>query len=256
MNLHLFKLLIVDDENMVRLGFEKLIKWENYGIELCSSCSNGQEALDYILNNDIDILITDIKMPIMTGIELLTELSSRKMLPTVTLVLSAFDEYQLIRNCFKLNIDDYLLKSNYDESSVATSILNILNDKLGEKSKANDTQTYSYEISKVLDFLNKNYHNTITLKTLSSSVNYSEAYLSHLFSNELGVTITEYLTNLRVEKAKILLDTTSFKVYEIAIKVGFQNTEHFSRSFKKYAGISPKKYKQTSSDSGSFHVTI
>lgn len=129
----MFKLLIVDDENMVRLGFEKLIKWENYGIDLCYSCSNGKEALTYILNNHIDILITDIKMPIMDGIELLNELSSRNMLPTVTLVLSAFDEYQLIRNCFKLNIDDYLLKSNYDESSVVSSILKLLNDKLPQQ---------------------------------------------------------------------------------------------------------------------------
>ena len=245
----MFKLLIVDDENMVRLGFEKLIKWENYGIDLCYSCSNGKEALTYILNNHIDILITDIKMPIMDGIELLNELSSRNMLPTVTLVLSAFDEYQLIRNCFKLNIDDYLLKSNYDESSVASSILKILNDKLAINDKPEVTQTYSYEISKVLDFLNKNYHNNITLKTLSETVNYSEAYLSHLFSNELGVTIIEYLNKLRIEKARIFLDTTSFKVYEIAIKVGFQNTEHFSRLFKKYVGMSPKKYKQTSNDS-------
>lgn len=94
-----------------------------------------------------------------------------------------------------------------------------------------------------------NYHNNITLKTLSEAVNYSESYLSHLFSNELGVTIIEYLNRLRIEKAKIFLDTTSLKVYEIAIKVGFQNAEHFSRSFKKYVGMSPKKYKQTSNDS-------
>lgn len=242
----MLKLLIVDDEKMIRIGFEKLVNWEKYNIQLVPSCSNGKEALDYLINNPIDILITDIKMPVMDGITLLSELKNRHINLKVTLVLSAFDEYNLIRNCFKLNIDDYLLKSNYDESSIVSLMLKLIKAKEENDHKNENKISYSFEILQILDYLNKNYHKSITLKSISESINYSESYISHIFSKEVGLTITEYLTKIRVENAAALLENTSLKIYEISSKVGFQTVEHFSRSFKKCIGVSPKQYKSNS----------
>lgn len=237
----MFSVLVVDDEELIRVSFRRLINWEKYGLTLVKECINGKEALDYMINNPVDILLTDIKMPVMDGITLLEELNIRNITRKATIILSAFDEYDLVRSCFKLKADDYILKSNYDEDDIIKIILNIINKNSPPEIK--EENNYSHEINQVLDYLNKNFHRNISLKDISDYVCYSESYLSHLFSKEIGITVTEYLNTLRVEKAKYLLSTSNLKIYEVSSKVGFQSVEHFSRIFKKYAGTSPKQFR-------------
>lgn len=237
----MYKVLVVDDEKMIKLSFKKLINWEKYNLTLVNDCSNGEEALEYIINNPVDILITDIKMPIMDGVTLLKELKTRGITPLATIVLSAFNEYDLIRTSFKLNIDDYILKNNYDEDSIVELILNIINKKTPKNIEV--VPKCTSEITQVINFLKNNYHKNICLKSISDHVCYSESYLSYLFSKEIGVTVIYYLNKLRVEKAKELLHDSNLKVYEISSKVGFQSVEHFSRSFKKLTSTSPKQFK-------------
>lgn len=242
----MYKLLIVDDEEIIRFSFKKLFNWTKYNIDLVHECSNGKEALDYLTNNEVDILITDIKMPIMDGISLLKELNFRKILPKAIIILSAFNEYDLIRNSFKLSADDYILKSNYDEDEILKVINNVISKKFKKEEKAKEIS--SHEIRLVTEYLKKNYHQNISLKYLSEKFSYNDSYLSHLISKELGVTFVEYLNNIRVTRAKELLETTNLKIYEISTNVGFQSVEHFSRSFKRIAGKSPKEFRQLTSD--------
>lgn len=239
----MIKLLIVDNEKSIRIGFKKFIDWEKHGIEFINAFSNGCDALEYMLKNPIDILITDIKMPKMDGLTLLNELNNRNIKPKITIVLTESGEYQLVRNCFKLNVDDYLLKSNYNHHNIANLIHTILNDKFKLKEKYLNNRGYSFEVTRILDFLNNNYHKNVSLNSISESINYSESYLSHLFSKEVGMPLFEYLNKLRIEKAKFFLYNTNLKIYEISCKVGFKTVEHFSRLFKKYTGVSPKHYK-------------
>lgn len=237
----MYKLLIVDDEEIIRLSLKKLINWKDNNIELVGECSNGQVALDFLINNSVDILITDIKMPILDGISLLKELSFRGIVPKGVIILSAFNEYDLIRNAFKLSADDYILKSDYDEDEIIKVVNNVISKKFKEEKVSQDI--CSHEIRLVTDYLKKNYHENISLKYLSKKFSYNDTYLSHLISKELGITFVEYLNNLRVERAKELLSTTNLKIYEISTSVGFQSVEHFSRSFKKISGQSPKQFR-------------
>lgn len=241
----MLSVMVVDDEEMIRLSFRKLINWGKYNLNLVKECSNGEDALEYIINNHIDILLTDVKMPIMDGITLLKELKTRNITPLATIMLSAFDEYKFVRDSFKLNADDYVLKSDYDEDYIIKIILNVVNKKITPTLET--VQTFSYEITQILNYLDKNFHKNISLKNLSDLVSYSESYISHLFSEELGVPIMYYLNKLRVEKAKELLLNSNLKIYEISSKVGFQSIEHFSRSFKKHTGQSPKQLRSSTS---------
>lgn len=177
----------------------------------------------------------------MDGITLLRELETRNIRLLATIVLSAFNEYDLIRTSFKLNVDDYILKSNYDEDSVVKLILNTLNKN--QPSPIEDSICCTSVINQIITFLNNNYHKDISLKTISEYVSYNESYISHLFSKEIGVTIIDYLNKARVDKAKNLLINSNLKVYEISSKIGFHSVEHFSRSFKKHIGSSPKNFK-------------
>lgn len=84
----------------------------------------------------------------------------------------------------------------------------------------------------------------LTLASVADDVGLNEKYFSNRFTKETGETFSSYLTQLRVQKARELLRTTTFKVYEIAEMAGYRNPEHFNRMFKKVCGISPAQYRK------------
>lgn len=107
----MIKVIIVDDEPLLRLGLKSLIHWEENGFTIVGEASNGKEALELIRNADPDIIITDIKMPVMDGIELVREVS-RMHNGFEYIVLSCFDDFCYVKEAMKLGAADYLIKSD------------------------------------------------------------------------------------------------------------------------------------------------
>lgn len=109
----------------------------------------------------------------------------------------------------------------------------------------NKSMKVSRTIACAREFIRSNYSNdNLTLKLVSDYVQLSESHFSSTFTKEMGQTFIDYLTKVRIEKAKELIATTNLKIYEICEKVGYTNTEHFSRIFKRIVGSSPKDYKK------------
>ena len=102
---------------------------------------------------------------------------------------------------------------------------------------------YVDDIEKAKEYIDKNYMKNISLSTTSRSVNLSKNYFSRLFSEKTGKSFIEYLTEIRINKAKELILTTNLRMYEISEIVGYPNIEHFSRIFKISTGYSPAKFK-------------
>lgn len=128
----MFKILIADDEPIVRLGFKSLLNWEEHNMEISFEASNGKQALELIkAHRDIDLLITDINMPLMDGLELIEEVEKLENPPSVV-VLSAYDDYDLVRRAFKLGIRDYILKFKMNSSDIL-SLLNRIFSSMEEK---------------------------------------------------------------------------------------------------------------------------
>lgn len=101
-------------------------------------------------------------------------------------------------------------------------------------------------IVKAKRFISDNYEDAdLSLKKVAEHVGLNEKYFTNRFTKDTGETFTSYLTELRIQKARELLKTTNFKVYEIAEMVGYYNVEHFNRMFKKLNGISPAQYRKT-----------
>ncbi len=105
---------------------------------------------------------------------------------------------------------------------------------------------YSQAVTDALAFMQENYAEEITLKTISEHVCLSESYFSALFSREVKASFVDTLTSIRIQHAKVLLQTTHLKVYEVAAQVGFLSNEHFCRMFKKSTGTTPHAYKNAS----------
>ena len=88
----MYKLLIADDEPVIRSGISYL-DWASLQIEVAASVENGQDAYDFILNNEVDIVLTDVKMPIMDGLELIEKINALDS-NIVSIVLSGYDDYE------------------------------------------------------------------------------------------------------------------------------------------------------------------
>lgn len=105
-----------------------------------------------------------------------------------------------------------------------------------------DLDAASSLIGKMRFYIDRNYMKDLNLAVLAEEFHISAAYASRLFTQEKGVSFLDYLAKIRVEKAVALIRTTSLKLYEISDQVGFHSQEHFSRSFKKQMGVSPREY--------------
>lgn len=124
----MIRTVIVDDDALIHVTLRSLIDWERCGCTVVQDCSSGAQALAYLCEHPVDLLITDIKMPGMTGLELMAELRRNGCMP-VTVALSGYDEFGLVREAFRLGAYDYLLKSSISQETVAR-LLNGLREKV------------------------------------------------------------------------------------------------------------------------------
>lgn len=113
----MIKVLIVDDEVLMRVTLRSIIEWEKYGFEIVADCNSGYQALEYMENHAVDLLITDVKMPGISGLELLKRLVEENRAP-VTIILSGYNEFDLVREAFRLGAVDYLIKGEMNEKSL------------------------------------------------------------------------------------------------------------------------------------------
>ncbi|GAB6989253.1 response regulator [Paenibacillus pini] len=105
----MYKVMIVDDEMLARVGIKSLIRWEDNGFIVAGEAENGKKAYEWLIENPVDIVITDIKMPIMNGIELICNV--REIHPEIKfIVLSSFDDYEYVREALKNGAEDYFIK--------------------------------------------------------------------------------------------------------------------------------------------------
>ncbi|TBL71381.1 response regulator transcription factor [Paenibacillus thalictri] len=354
----MIKMMIVDDEYIIREGLKTMIPWERLGIDLQAVCSNAYEALDIINTIEPDIMLTDIRMPGMDGLEL-TEAGLAQYPQLKIILLTGFGEFQYAKQALTLGAFDILLKptdedellrtlqkaleairkerseresyfqllcqqymrqpseasldrlagapnagephyavASWQEPGAQTAAFYVLDSlasegdipaKLAEViSEHADEETavpvgvsellaslrdlpeggyqatralehqmqhgggimlYSMmnhmaEILKVVDRVDRNFHEPLTVAKLAAELFVSEGYFSKMFKNATGKTFTDYITEKRIGKAKELLRDPRVKTYEVALTVGYTDQRYFSQVFKKAVGMTPREYRE------------
>jgi len=146
---------------------------------------------------------------------------------------------------FGQNLDFYDIIAKFETQEEINEWIKDITDIVVTYLKEKRDVKVNRAILRVQEFIRNNYHNDLTLKMASDFVGLSESHLSNIFTKKTGQTFTDYLTSVRLEKAKELLETTNLKVYEVGVSVGYANVEHFSRVFKKFTGLSPNNYKNS-----------
>ena len=386
----MYNILIVDDEPIVKIALRSILPWEEYGFFICGTAGNGLEALSLIEKQHPDVIITDLKMPGMDGLELIRTLKEKNY-PGEILVLSNYEDFDSVRSALLLGAADYLLKIKIQadtllaclnktteklqkkagekspvpeetisenrnrlllsffqgDSSLASFIQENRETKLGfmekscaicyvtfEKFLSNDAFSisanllrdmildavqgalqpyilvlndysalvvfsqreltvsqikveqlvkklynrftmyqsfapdmpyqenlknyeearkiyqsfqqneghYKNDVAKTIAYIEENYMHRLTLASISANVNLSSSYLCRVFKSEVGISITNYLNNLRIRKAATLIKEQALSLKEISAMVGIDDQLYFSRLFKKCMGISPSEY--------------
>lgn len=243
--------IVVDDEPMIRAGLEKILNKMDKDIVVIGSYSNGFDALTHInrlADYELDVLITDIKMPKMDGLKLIEAVSDRSF---AKLIFSGFSEFEYARKAIRCGVCDYLLKP-IDKQQLADVFQRL--KKSSSKAELEAAQAKSEEeevhrghhaIHTIKTLLHEQYDRNFDLEQMSEQVGMSAHYVSRLFKQVTGSTITDQLIEIRIEKAKqFLADYPHMKNYEIAQSIGYNDPVYFQKLFKKITGYTPKEYKE------------
>lgn len=236
------RVLLVDDEIMIREGFKRLFDWEAHDCEVVGEAADGMEALAQIDNLKPDIAIMDINIPIMNGLKVI-QLSRIKHPNMAFVIVSGYDDFAYCREALRMQITDYILKPvNYEE--FGTCIDNLKIALFQKQSLENAEQQEECTIHSILRYLQEHLAEEISLTVLAEEFHLSAQYVSQLFKNEIGVNFLAYLTNIRMEKAKKLLLSSSLSIAEISEQSGYGDYRVFTKVFKKSEGITPSQYRR------------
>lgn len=245
----MYKMMIIDDEPIIRQGIKKSIDWENHGVEIIAEARNGKSALDKINKLQPDIIITDIRMPEMNGLEMAAEIRKNNQ-ETKIIVLSGYDKFEYAKKSISLNVAEYLLNPFGAEELVEVVlrlIANIEEKKSKDESDLNKGKNpnYSKTINKAITYVQKNYQKEITLNKIADKVFVTPNYFSRIFKEEVGENFTSWVNKYRVAQAKKMIkNNREMKFYQISEAVGFNDYKYFSTIFKKYTKMTPSEYKR------------
>lgn len=237
----MYKLIIVDDEKKILDGIAEIFPWNNIGFEVVGKYTRAKEALKYLEHTPVDVVMTDICMPDINGLELAKEL--KKYPDTLIVVFSSYSDYQYMREALKLEVTDYLLKPmNYGELSACfEKIKSILDEKCPVVTE-NEAPYYEKIIRKVDVYLEEHFQEG-SLTSAAELVGISPNYLSKIYKEKKGIGFAESLNKVRMEKAGEMLMDPSYKGYEIAYYVGYDSPKNFTRAFKAYFHVTPRDYR-------------
>jgi two-component system, response regulator YesN len=250
----LLKVLIVEDEDLEIRALKFIInKYYSEKLEVVGVASNGMEAVYKSSILEPDIILMDINMPMMDGLEASAKIKEQNKKVEI-IILTAYDYFEYARRSVKLGVFDYLLKPFSNEEFVDS--INKLIKGIEEKTEYMMQQDNEIE-EDVPDYYNKsnmilietakkyiqmNYNKEISLDEIAKHVSMSTYHLSRIFSKFEGITYKDYLIKLRMEKAKGLMKEGKKSIKEISIEVGYTDQNYFSKSFKKYFSKSPSDF--------------
>lgn len=251
----MYSLLIADDEFELRNGLCKYFPWEEVGFEVVGHVENGRQALAFIENHPVDVLLCDIKMPVMDGLELAEELHTRR-LPVKVIFLSGYRSFEFAQKALALGVKDYIVKSTkFNELvNVFKKIRQDLDEEsafrgacVGAKAGEEESQGY-YEllIGRIKGYVRDHYQD-VTLEDIAQVVHMHPNYVSKIFCRKTGQHFSDYLLSVRMEKAKDLLSDIRYKTYEVSEMLGYRNSKNFTRAFKYYYGKTPRDFRNNGS---------
>lgn len=226
----MLKVMLVDDEPFILQGLNVLIDWEEEGFNIVKCAENGDEALDYIKDNPVDLVITDIRMPVMTGIDLLKKVKEEKLSDAYFVILSGYNDFKYARDSLRYGCLDYLLKPVKKDELI--SILNTVKEKSQENiiqekhKKETETAFLQRHIIALIvgryDNINLNY--VLDNMSLSEGVRYMFIELPDIDDNDIdSENLMSYRRELNDAIVGLVGDYTKL-IYDVSLNHSYYDT--------------------------------
>ncbi|CAH1193172.1 putative response regulatory protein [Paenibacillus allorhizoplanae] len=256
----MLKVLIVEDEEIIRKGLLNTIDWLSMHCLIVGDASNGEEGLGLIKKLRPDLVITDIRMPVMNGIEMIEQAVG--LYPFHTLLLTSYSEFEYAKKAISLKVCEYLLKPVNEEKleEIIESIRQevrqdqVFNDIIQQTKTIGDMKLVeldvyihadkklNYYVGETIKRIKNDYHQKLSIEGIADELGVSPSYLSREFKKSTSQTFLDILNKYRIQKAIELLTAGKSRKYEIANMTGFNEYKNFCNVFKKYAGTSPTDF--------------
>lgn len=247
-----YRVLIVDDEDEIR----QYLKQELSPIYRITECRNGKEALELILKEKPNLVISDVMMPEMDGITLCKKLKSNiniNHIPIVLLTAKSDDEHK--STGFEIGADAYIVKP-FNMELLKKRISNLIENRERLEPKPIDEEQNQNLIrqvvikpndqkllEKVIKIINDNLSNSeLNVETLADGVGMSRVHMHRKLKELTNQSARDLIRSIRLKQAAELLKNNKLSVSEVAYALGFSNLSHFSNSFREFHGMSPKEY--------------
>lgn len=233
-------IFLVDDDCNFITALERNIKWSQLNACICGTAFDGRQALDACLIKMPDIVLTDVRMPVMDGIELAQNLrESSKYIQII--FMSSYSDKEYLRTAIKLRAVDYI-----DKPVSRDELTQVLIKAISEIEPAQQKSAcaYSHTIEDLIAYISKHCTEDLSIDFLAEQVYLSSSYLMNLFKKETGKTINQMITEKRMTMACDLLLHTKKSLPEISETVGYADSRHFSKLFKRFTGKNPSEYRR------------
>lgn len=243
----MYRVVLVDDERIIVEGLSRVIKWADYNCEVVGTASDAAEGADMIRRMHPNILFTDIRMPGQNGLAMVAALRSEFPDMQVT-VLTGYRDFSYAQEAIRLGVSRFLLKpSKMDEINEALQIMTERLDKLPPSEETGEEKTVagSFIVNQAMAYMEKNYAQKLTLQAVADCCYVSQWHLSKLLNRYAGKSFYDILNAIRINEAKILLANPKLKIGDIGEMVGYADTAHFARTFKKQVGMSANEYRNS-----------
>ena len=237
------RVLLADDEAAILEGYKLLFDWEKYQCEVVGTAMDGQEAVEKARELKPDIVIMDINLPKLNGLEAIRAIqeTAKEEYPIYMIVVTGYDEFAYCQEALRLRVSDFLLKPiDFDAfGQVIEGIVKKVMENPDRQVALSDT------LKKVVDYINENLSNEdMRLTLLAEKMSMNPNYISQLFKKELGCGYHAYLNQARVEKAKKYLKQTGEPITVVAELVGFSDYRIFTKIFKGIVGVTPSQFRK------------
>lgn len=245
----MLKLLVVDDELVILQGILKILREGKTPFTRIESAIDAFEALSVLSDFSPDLIITDINMPEKNGLEFIKEVKERKICNRF-IILTGYDQFSYAKQAIRFQVIDYLLKP-IDKIELLTLLKRVAKEIIEEtdrqvrRDQREPEREGSNHVEKIMNYIQKNYQQDLSLDQFSELTNLHPSYISYLFKNETGVSLIQYLQEYRMKKAKeLIVNHRSLPVHTIANQVGYENPQHFMKVFKKVVGCTPGSFRE------------
>ena len=242
----MYRVVLIDDEQLIVEGLKKVVKWADYRCEVVATASDAVSGAAAIRKFQPHILFTDIRMPGDDGLTMLAGLKSEYPDMQV-IVLTGYRDFQYAQEAIRLGVTRFLLKPSKmaDINEALRAVTERLDKAVPTESDEQREHSGSFLVRQATAYIESHYAEKLTLQDVADACFVSQWHFSKLLNKHTDGNFYDVLNAVRIDVAKRLLRDPSLKIGEIGEKVGYADTAHFARVFKKLTGMSANEYRNT-----------